>query len=141
MYKLCPLYTWQDGRGDQLYNSTETYASYLTHRTGYQVATGYGLVTHAYNLAHHLVPQEARVLCTIHDYVAMVLSGKKIPVTEESDAASFGLFDVKHGCFDVNALDAVGISKEMLPKIVGPLGSLGSWWSSLESVWTHLGRL
>lgn len=114
---VSPLYTWQDGRGDQLYNGTETYASYLTRRTGYQVATGYGLVTHAYNLAHHLVPQEAGVLCTIHDYIAMVLAGKKLPVTEESDAASLGLFDVKHGCFDVGALDAVGISKEMLPEI------------------------
>lgn len=114
---VSPLYTWQDGRGDQLYSGTETYASHLTRRTGHQVATGYGLVTHAYNLAHHLVPQEASVLCTIHDYVAMVLAGKKIPVTEESDAASLGFFDVKHGCFDVGALDAVGISREMLPKI------------------------
>lgn len=114
---VSPLYTWQDGRGDQLYNDTETYASHLTRKTGYPVATGYGLVTHAYNLTHHLVPPEAVVFCTVHDYIAMVLSGRTRPVTEESDAASFGLFDVKHGRFDVKALDAVGISPEMLPEI------------------------
>lgn len=114
---VSPLYTWQDGRGDQPYNSTETYASYLTRKTGYQAATGYGLVTHAYNLDNHLVPSEATVFCTIHDYVAMVLSGRTIPVTEKSDAASFGMFDVERGCYDSDALNAVGISMELLPQI------------------------
>ena len=47
---LSPLYIWQDGRGDLPYDDSHSYASYLTELTGYPLATGYGLVTHFYNL-------------------------------------------------------------------------------------------
>ena len=71
---VSPLYTWQDGRGDQPYGEGETYAAHLSKVTGYPVATGYGLVTHYYNLRNGLVPENAVRFCTIHDYVAMVLA-------------------------------------------------------------------
>ena len=64
---VSPLYTWQDGRGDLPHPDGGTWASYLSACSGYELATGYGLVTHAYNLHHGLVPKEATVLCTIHD--------------------------------------------------------------------------
>ena len=71
---LSPLYTWQDGRGDRIFREGESYASYLSKKTGYALATGYGCVTHFYNQTNGLVPQGAVVFSTIHDYIAMRLS-------------------------------------------------------------------
>ena len=114
---VSPLYTWQDGRGDQPYGEGETYAAHLSKGTGYPVATGYGLVTHYYNLRNGLVPENAVRFCTIHDYVAMVLAGQTTPVTEASDAASFGVFNVEQGCFDLAALEKAGIVPDLLPAL------------------------
>lgn len=114
---VSPLYTWQDGRGDQKTDSGETYAAALSRMTGYPTATGYGLVTHYYNLKNGLVPKDAVVFSTIHDYIAMLLAGLTVPVTDVGDAASFGLFDVEHGCFDRDALKKAGIPADMLPKV------------------------
>ena len=114
---VSPLYIWQDGRGDLLFQDGMTYAAYVQRETGYTVATGYGLVTHFYNLRNGLVPDDAVVFCTIHDYITMLLSGTHVPVTEASDAASFGLFDVERREFDVTALEKIGIDVNMLPKL------------------------
>lgn len=114
---VSPLYTWQDGRGEQTMENGETYVSFLNRLTGYPVATGYGLVTHYYNLKNGLVPENAVVFCTIHDYIAMLLAGQNAPVTDTSDAASFGFFDVGQGAFDLDALQSVGIDPTMLPTL------------------------
>ena len=114
---LSPLYTWQDGRGDEILADGESYASCLSRLTGYPVATGYGCVTHFYNLKNGLVPADAAVFCTVHDYIAMRLAGISRPVTDASDAASFGVFDVKAGCFDTEALRLAGIDCALLPAV------------------------
>lgn len=114
---LSPLYTWQDGRGN-LPVQGETYAAMLTRKTGYGVASGYGLVTHYYNLQHNLVPENAAVLTTIHDYIAMVLCGLTRPVTEPSDAQSLGFFDLAADDFDRQALLELGIDPAILPRVV-----------------------
>lgn len=115
-HAVSPLYIWQDGRGDQPFaEEGMTYAEKLAGLTGYPVSTGYGLVTHFYNMHNHLVPENAVVFCTIHDYIAMVLCGEKTPVTDASDAASLGLFDVENGRFDEAALQKAGIDPAMLP--------------------------
>ena len=126
---VSPLYIWQDGRGDLPYDETATWAGRLSAVTGYEVATGYGMVTHYYNLNHGLVPENATVFCTIHDYLAMKLAGLSRPLTEPTDAASFGLFDGPNGCFDPKALEAAGIDAALVPGLitepclgVGPLG-------------------
>lgn len=114
---VSPLYTWQDGRGDEILADGESYAAYLSKKTGYALATGYGCVTHFYNLRNGLVPETAVVFSTIHDYIAMRLAGLTRPVTDATDAASFGLFDVKAGTFDEKALAKVGIDRAMLPAV------------------------
>lgn len=73
---VSPLYTWQDGRGNLNYRENQSYAAYLSDITGCPVATGYGLVTHFYNVQNRLVPTNATKLCTIMDYAVMKLSGK-----------------------------------------------------------------
>ena len=112
---VSPLYTWQDGRGDQLYVEGKTYAAYLSELTGYPLATGFGMVTHFYNLKNDLVPENAVVFCTIHDYIAMLLADNTVPITDASDAASFGIFQVAQGCFDKEKMNKADIDLDMLP--------------------------
>lgn len=114
---LSPLYTWQDGRGNQPLEDG-SYASVLSQKTGYAVASGYGLVTHYYNMCHGLVPPGTAALCTVHDYVAMVLCGLTRPVTEPSDAQSLGFYDLRADGFDLAALQSLGIDPGILPRVV-----------------------
>lgn len=79
--------------------------------------TGYGFVTHAYNLAHGLVPPETAYLCTIGDYIAMKLCGDAAPVMDASNAASLGFFSLKTRMFDYAALRQVGIDPMVAPPI------------------------
>lgn len=111
------LYTWQDGRGNLIYKDNETYASYLSRKSGYKLATGYGLVTHFYNMENGLVPKDATKICTIHDYIGMTLSGKKEPAIDCTDAASLGFFNVEKRCFDADALNELSFDITLLPEI------------------------
>lgn len=85
---VSPLYTWQDGRGNLLFEDT-TYADFLGS------STGFGNVTDFYNKHNGLIPKTAVGFCTIHDYFIMSLCGLKKPEIHITDAASFGLFDLK----------------------------------------------
>ncbi len=114
---VSPLYTWQDGRGDLPLRDGETCVQALSRITGYPLATGYGLVTHYYNLQTGSVPKNAAVFSTIHDYIAMLLAGLHRPQTEAGDAASLGLFDLQNGCFDIAALRRAGIDPALLPAV------------------------
>lgn len=115
---LSPLYTWQDARGGQIYRENESYAAYLSRISGYHAATGYGLVTHFYNLVNGLVPHNASKICTIQDYIAMRLAGKSIPVTDVTNAASLGIFNLKKKEFDLHAVQKAGIDPEILPHVI-----------------------
>lgn len=87
---VSPLYTWQDGRGNEPYGDT-TYAGHLNSHSGY------GHVTDFYNRTNGLVPAEAIGYCTIHDYLVMRLCGLKEAQIHISDAASFGCYDLETG--------------------------------------------
>lgn len=112
-----PLTIWQDGRGDQLYKDGKTYAEHLSAVTGYPLATGYGAVTHFYNTVNHRVPAGAVTFCTIHDLAAMVLSGRKMPLLNPSDAASFGLYDLQNDRFDTEAIRAAGMDPTFFSEV------------------------
>ncbi len=137
---VSPLYTWQDRRGDLPFGgpgnsgvlkgktavadngdrfggTVKTYAEELTEKTGYVLATGFGLVTHYYHVRNGLVPVQAVTLCTIPDYVGMSLAGGKRPLLHQSMAASLGLYDLEHSCFDKAALQKAGIDEGFLPEI------------------------
>lgn len=121
---VSPLYTWQDGRGDLERGQGLTWVQDLSRRTGYPLATGYGMVTHGYNRDHGLVPGDAVVFCTIADYVAMALAGQTRPVMDATNAASLGLFSPGLGWFDPQALALAEIDPALIPAPAGrePLG-------------------
>jgi sedoheptulokinase len=120
---VSPLFTWQDQRGDLPFagegGRTETYAQHLNRLTSYPSATGYGLVTHYYNMLNHLVPENAAKLCTIADYAAMKLSLQSAPVIDPSMAAGLGFFDLEALNFDQTALQLAGIDSHILPPVLG----------------------
>ena len=113
---LSPLYTWQDGRAAAEENGKSS-VQVLADKTGYQVPAGYGCATHFYHVQHGLVPEGAATFCTIHDYVAMRLCGRKTPVMDTTDAASFGLFDILHSRFDTAAIARAGMDAALLPQV------------------------
>lgn len=126
---VSPLYTWQDGRGEQLREDGKTWVQWLSETTGYALATGFGLVTHAYNVYNGLVPPEAVVFCTVSDYLAMILSGRSTPAIDPTNAASLGVYDSRRGDFDREALARAGLDCTLLPSLakepilgVGPFG-------------------
>lgn len=112
-----PLMIWQDERGNEIYKNSLSYAEYLTNETGIKAASGFGLTTHFYNLINNEIPENAVTLCTIHDYLAALLTGNK-PVTHSSDAASLGFYNLKENCFCDTALDKMGIDKKFLPQVI-----------------------
>lgn len=123
---LSPLTIWQDGRGDLPYKNGLSYAEYMTEITGYPLATGYGAVTYFYDSVNSLVPENAAKFCTIHDLLAMRLSGRKTPLVHSSDAASLGLFDLNKNAFDFNAIKKLGLNESLFPNVCGGFENVGA---------------
>jgi len=122
---VSPLYTWQDARGDLPYKNAKTYTETLSKITGYKLAAGYGAVTHYYNTINGLVPKNAAVFCTIHDYAAMALAKRKTPLIHASDGASFGLFDLEKGIFDEAAITSAGMDFSLFPQVTSECTTIG----------------
>lgn len=114
---VSPLMTWQDERGNQPCKGQGSYAEHLSELTGYRLACGYGAVTHYYNTKNDQIPKEAVVFCTIPDYIAMKLAGKKKPLLHSSMAASLGLFSLETGSFDQAQIEKAGMDLHFFPEI------------------------
>lgn len=119
-----PLYTWQDKRGD-LPCEGGTYVSVLAEKTGYPMASGYGLTTHYWHLMNNAVPADAVSLCSIADYVGMRLTGGAKPVVHISNAASMGLYSPALRKWDPEALQKAGIGEELLPRLTDKCEVIG----------------
>lgn len=124
---VSPLFTWQDRRANQLYKGDKTYSAYLSGITGYPVATGFGLVTHFYNMKNNLIPENSRHICTIMDYTVMKLSGRKNPLTDYSIGASLGFFDLENLVFDKVAFEKIGVDCSLLPQLRESASYCGSF--------------
>ncbi len=120
---VSPLYTWQDTSGQLPYKES-TYAQYLSKKTGYSLASGYGIVTHYVNQNTDNIPEKAALICTIHDYIACALTNKK-PIMHSSDAASLGCFVLEENRFDCDKLKSAGIDTRFLPKVTSQTAILG----------------
>lgn len=121
---VSPLFTWQDGRGNLPYGGS-TYAAHLSERTGYPLASGFGLVTHFINREYGLVPAEAVTFCTIQDYIAMLLARRETPLLHASNGASFGCFDLAAQAFDRSAMERAGLDERFLPTVTTETAIIG----------------
>ncbi|MBQ6834165.1 MAG: hypothetical protein IJO55_07100 [Lachnospiraceae bacterium] len=122
---ISPLYTWQDGRGNQPDSDGKSLCQRLTEKYGRHYYSGYGLITHLYNMRNGLVPTDAVGFCTIMDYLGMVLTDRKKPLVHSSNAASFGFYDVSKGMFDEEILSSEGMKCSILPEVTSSLAVLG----------------
>lgn len=122
---VSPLYTWQDTRGSLPYREGLSYAAYLSEVAGLPLSTGFGLVTHFYNQVNGLIPARAVKLCTIMDYAAMQLTGRRQPLMDYSNAASVGFFDSERLAFDRSKLSLAGLDAAFLPEVAAAPALLG----------------
>ena len=114
---VSPLYNWQDGRGNRKLENNMTYCEQIEALTGYKVHSGYGFSTLYYNKINGLEPKEAETYCTVMDYVAMQLGGRKTPLIHPTNAASLGLFNIHENCFDSSALEKLGLNSLNIPEV------------------------
>ena len=129
---VSPLTTWEDGRGNLPYSQNHTYVQEMKRITGYDMATGFGLATHFYNLKNNLIPKNASFLCTIMDYIAMRLCERKKPISHPSNAAGFGLFNLSSYHFDEYACRNAGIDPSFLPEITKHEYIIGSTQDGID---------
>lgn len=124
---ISPLYTWQDQRGNLPEFEGRSMVEHIRDACRISVPAGYGLATHCYQVKKNLVPENAAFLCTIPDYLGMVLTGQKKPLVHASMAASLGFFDSEKGVFQKGALETMGVNTEILPEVASELSVLGHY--------------
>ena len=124
---ISPLYTWQDQSGNQPVFDGVSVVERAKREYGLPVATGYGLATYLYHANKGLVPEGARYICTIMDYLGMKLSGRKTPLMHVSNADSLGFFDTEKCCFDLDAISAMGGDTTLLPEVTATFDCLGTF--------------
>ncbi|MCM1135746.1 MAG: FGGY family carbohydrate kinase [Clostridium sp.] len=125
---ISPLYTWQDGRGNLAEPGGKSLAEEIYDKSKVTAASGYGLVTHLYNLKKNQTDaEEGAALCTIADYFGMVLTGRRAPLLHVSMADSLGFFDGKKGEFLRDTLVETGVNPAILPDVTKKLEILGRY--------------
>ena len=130
-----PLYTWQDGRGEQAYDADRSYTQELARRVAdlpdsaqySPLASGYGSVTHFYNTCKGFVPQNASSFCTIQCYVGMRLCDRKHALLHTSDAASLGLYDLPRARFAQDAIIAGDMDPASYPEVTADYALMGHY--------------
>lgn len=123
---LSPLYTWQDGRGNQPdFCENQSVSSWLLKTYGIKAATGYGMTTHLYNAKKGLVPSKAVSFCTISDLLGMRLTGRSLPLMHISQAAALGLYDDKSQAFRTDILEENKALPLSLPRITADFVPIG----------------
>lgn len=118
-----PLYTWQDERAGM---GEPSACTQIKEKTGYSVSPGYGLSTHYANRMRGEVSSDTVKICTIMDYLGMCLCGRREPLMHTSNAASLGLFSTAHRCFDVEAVEKIGIDAAVLPEVTEECAVIGT---------------
>lgn len=124
---VSPLYTWQDGSGEQKCFDNESVCSLVEKKYHLKTYTGYGLVTHLYQMWINQIPENAAKLCTIADYLGMVLTERKAPYIHSSNAASMGFFCVEQSEFMKDILTELGVDCQVLPKVTDTYEQIGTY--------------
>lgn len=124
---VSPLYTWEDARGNLCEENNGSLTEEIRQTCSVQVPSGYGMVTHIYNLRHHLIPDTAVSFCTIMDYFGMRLTGRKKALVHAGNAASFGFFDVPKNVFMTGKLAKMGVEEQWLPQVCTRIEALGNY--------------
>lgn len=134
---VSPLYTWQDGCGNEALDNGQTSVE-LLNRAVKGISSGYGIATHFYLQKKRRIPKAAVSMTTISDYIAMKLCGNHKPVLGADMAASWGGFDLKKGMFCTDELSGAGMDTAYLPEVKTTGGIVG-YTESLVPVISSIG--
>lgn len=124
---ISPLITWQDGRGNLKRSGCESICEQISGGFGVRAYSGYGMITHLYNVKEGLVPEGAVSVATIADYFAMAITGAKAPILHSSNAASLGLYDIRRYTWREDILCAFGADAMICPGTVRDFEVAGSY--------------
>jgi len=113
-----PLATWQDQR-----STAEELIRFRHRTTDISLQHGFGAVTLMW-LAEHQpeILKQYRHASTIHDFIAACLC-KSAPITDPSDAASWGIFELRKLSWDDAALARSEVPASLFPRVL-PMGTV-----------------
>jgi sugar (pentulose or hexulose) kinase len=124
------LITWRDqrvldpGQPGSLVEALAAIGTSATRRTGCRLHAGYGGVTLYHLMRNGGIPKDCTAV-TIADYLAASLCG--VVATEPTDAASWGLLNLRFGRWDEEIVGRLGLPGKVLPEVrptARPLGPL-----------------
>lgn len=122
-----PLITWQDGRGNLPDENGESVCEAIARRFGLKAYSGYGLISHLANVRMRRVPEGAKTVSTIMDYLGMALTGATKPKLHSSNAASLGLYDLRRHAWREDVFAALGGDVSLLPETVNDYIVIGKY--------------
>ncbi len=124
---VSPLFNWQDQRGNKIYRNDITYCNHIKAVALRRATTGSGLVTHFFNYKNSFIPGNAKKIVTISCYVAMQLTNTKKAILHTSEADSFDLYNLESNCFDLSAMEKLGLDTDILPEVSKNIIVLGKY--------------
>ncbi len=112
--------TWQDGRGLLSLGNRKTVLEAMKEKGGdRQIASGYGIVT-LFDWVRTGGEKKIHKLCTIADYIGMLLTGRAVPLLDTTMADSIGSFKIETLSWDFEYISKLGIDPGYFPDIVAP---------------------
>ncbi|MDQ1256158.1 MAG: hypothetical protein QG656_754, partial [Candidatus Hydrogenedentes bacterium] len=125
LHPATSLINWQDRRCEEPFPGLDV--TYVEHavalagpdaprRTGCRMAAGWMGATLFWMRTNEVLPPSGTA-CFIMDFFRSALTGQA-PVTDPTNAAASGLFDVSRRTWDDAIVEALGIPKALLPEIV-----------------------
>ena len=138
-----PYINWQDRRGEHSYQGHDTYVDFLRDklgdsaraRHGCLLAAGYMGLTLAWLNDHQQLPTDSTA-AFIMDYAAATLTGSPV-IVSPSSAGSSGIYDVHQHAWNLNAIDALGLSSTTFPSLgqaTDQVGSLNEDWAAITKL-------
>jgi len=124
------LVTWQDGRCN-----ADGFLDRLKEETG-SMQSGYGCATLAWLAQHE--PESLKGFdhaVTIQDYLVARICGLQKPVTDPTNAAGWGLYDIATSAWKVEQVEAAGIPAGLLPEIRPSASVAGSLQQDYAQRW------
>ncbi len=129
---LTPLISWQDQRTAEPLSDGSTTLQRIHARlekldwleNGCRLVHGYGAATLFWLTQQGALPADTHRVCTLPDWIAGQLTGKS-PATDPSLAASWGLYSLVKGAWNVGFLRSLGLDAQLLPPVRSSAEQLG----------------
>jgi sedoheptulokinase len=126
-----PLITWQDRRC-----LAENFICELHDRSGCSLNSGYGSATLAWLVRKNALPAAARHACTIQDYLVYSMCELARPITDPTNAASWGCFNLQENQWQADALHTIGIPATLLPVVAASGSQAGTLSHPTAKKWS-----